>query len=120
TTGPEGVIHVLDEHDDRLLTLRTSVTPPQRTEQRIPAGPLRMIRTRRALFVMSLLAHEIRAYAIDEQGVPGPMAGAATIDGPYWGFDVLEDGEDALIVAGGAEDRPLDRRGGFFGWIDSF
>ena len=41
-------------------------------------------------------------------------------DGPLWGFDAMEREGTLWIVAGGVEDHPLDRRGGSFGYIDSF
>ena len=42
-------------------------------------------------------------------------------DGPFWGLAAAElDAETAIVAAGGVEDHPLDRRGGFFGHVDSF
>ena len=37
-----------------------------------------------------------------------------------WGLDAREDERGLWIAAGGVEDHPLDRRGGSFGYIDSF
>src|SRR5207249_9941261 len=48
--------------------------------------------------------------------------GAARIthDGPFWAVDAKEMGAGLLLAMGGAEDHPLDRRQGSFGYIDSF
>jgi hypothetical protein len=71
--------------------------------------------------VASLLDHTITAYRVDRRGIPSDGATTATIDGPWWGLQAIDTADgDALIVAGGAEDHPLDRRGGFFGYVDSF
>jgi hypothetical protein len=37
-----------------------------------------------------------------------------------WGIDARETPDGLVVLAGGVEDHPLDRRGGFFGYIDSF
>lgn len=120
-TGPEGVVHVVEEHDGRLVTLRFTSRGIERHERTMPRGPLRLARTRTALFVASPLEHTIAVLPVDRRGVPAALAATATIDGPYWSLAALEtaDGK-ARIVAGGVEDHPLDRRGGFFGFIDSF
>ena len=41
-------------------------------------------------------------------------------DGPFWSVAALPVKGGILIAAGGVEDRPLDRSGGGFGYIDSF
>jgi hypothetical protein len=127
-TGPEGVVYLVEEHDDRLVTLSFSGTgaPPrgnriERSVRRVPRGPLRLSRTRHALFVGSLIDHAITAYAIDRRGAPLDVIATTKIDGPYWALAAIDTSDDeALVVAGGAEDHPLDRRGGFFGYVDSF
>lgn len=121
-TGPEGVVYLIEEHDDRLVTLRFSDArrAPERSERRVPRGPIRLSRARRALFVASLLDHAISAYPVDRRGVPREASATATIDGPYWSLEATDLDRGALVVAGGAEDHPLDRRGGFFGYVDSF
>lgn len=121
-TGPEGVVYAIEEHDDRLITLRFHGSAPiERSTRRMPRGPIRLARTRHTLFVASLIDHTISALPIDPEGRPLDAAATAKIDGPYWGLAAIDTGEDeALLVAGGAEDHPLDRRGGFFGYVDSF
>lgn len=119
-TGPEGVIYVVEEHDDRVVTLRPRAGGVERRERRVAAGPFRVVRTRAALLVASPIDHAIVAMPIDADGFPGEPTARLAIDGPVWGFDAIDVDGGTLVVAGGVEDRPLDRRGGFFGWIDSF
>ncbi|MBX3210326.1 MAG: hypothetical protein KF764_35165, partial [Labilithrix sp.] len=122
-TGPEGVVYLVEEHDDRLITLRFSGArgDVERSERRVPRGPIRVARTRRAVFVASLLDHAVSVYPVDRHGALGDAVATTKIDGPYWGLEAIDTDDDgALVVAGGAEDHPLDRRGGFFGYVDSF
>jgi hypothetical protein len=120
-TGPEGVVYVVEEHDDRLITLRFGAgSRPARHEQKAGRGPFRIRRTRRALFVLSLLDHALTAYRLGADGSPGEPSARVENDGPFWGFDAVDHGDDAWILAGGVEDHPLDRTGGFFGYVDSF
>jgi cytochrome c peroxidase len=107
----KGVVHLIDEHDDRLIELGE-----KRVEVRVPKGPIRLVRTSSALFVSSLIDHAISAFPLDAKGRLGGPAVTTTIDGPYW--SLAADGD--LVIAGGVEDHPLDRRGGFFGYVDSF
>ena len=106
-----GVIHFVEEHDDRLVELG-----PSRREFRVPRGPIRLARTTKGLFVLSLLDHAITAHPLDAKGLIAGPPTKTTIDGPYWSLAAWGD----LVVAGGVEDHPLDRRGGFFGYVDSF
>jgi hypothetical protein len=124
-TGPEGVAYVVEEHDGRLLTVGLGAPGRgvDRRVQQLPRGPLRVVRTRGALFVSTLLDHSISAFRVDARGRVAEAAATARLDGPFWGLDAIAvgpDAEDALILAGGAEDRPLDRKGGFFGNVDSY
>lgn len=123
-TGPEGVVYLVEEHDDRLLTLRFTgalAAGLERHARLLPRGPMRLVRTRSALLVASLLGHTLTALPVDGRGVPLEPPVTTTLDGPFWGLSALDVGDgEALVVAGGAEDHPLDRRGGFFGYVDSF
>lgn len=120
-TGPEGVVYAIDEHDGRLFT--HSGPLGRVVERRVQRGPLRVARTRQEVIVASLFDHDIALYAVDRSGIPleGPPAATTKIDGPYWGLSAIDlDGDNVLIVAGGVEDHALDRKGGFFGYVDSF
>jgi hypothetical protein len=116
--GPEGAVHVVEDHDDRLVTLGPAAGA--RHERRVGAGPIRLARTRGALFVASLVDHTIVALPVDREGVPGPPLARVVNDGPFWALDAIDVEGGTLVVATGVEDHPLDRREGFFGWIDSF
>ncbi|HEU4406739.1 MAG TPA: hypothetical protein VFS43_15840 [Polyangiaceae bacterium] len=84
-------------------------------------GPFRIAREGDRLIVDCLLDHALVIYRLDARGLPRGE-GAVTIrhDGPIWGFDAVTQGGALFVVAGGVEDRPLDRSGGSFGFIDSF
>lgn len=118
-----GVLYVVEEHDGRLLVVHLS--PDGRasigaTRATFP-GPSRLAYAAHTLFVASVLGHEILAFPLDARGVPSAEAIRTSIDGPFFGIAALATSHDeVMVVAGGVEDHPLDRRGGFFGWIDSF
>ncbi|WP_437964044.1 hypothetical protein WMF04_30520 [Sorangium sp. So ce260] len=128
--GPEGVLYALDERAGALLTLRPGPARAdgrlevERWDEPIGAGPFRVVRLARHLIVDCLLDHTLVVLPVGADGRPLP-GGAARIrhDGPIWSFDALETadaGGELLLAAGGVEDRPLDRTGGSFGYIDSF
>jgi hypothetical protein len=124
-TGPEGVVYLIEEHDDRLITLAFSGAQPTatRTTTHLSRGPMRVLRTGRTLFVTTLIDHGISAFRLDARGLVAGAPVTVMHDGPFWGLDAAElgdTGEDALILAGGAENHALDRGGGFFGYVDSF
>lgn len=129
--GPEGTVYVVDARLDRLTVLPraappvvpTLERPPAREPLEIPleAGPLRVARAGGWLVVDCLLGHSLLAWPVDGDGVPRPAeVQRIQRDGPTWGFDVLAIDDGVLVAGGGVEDHPLDRRGGSFGWIDSF
>ncbi len=105
--GADGTLFVVEEHDDRLITLRAG----QRTERRVGRTPIRIARANGETYVLSLVEHSITAY---------PSEAKVAIDGPFWSLDAAKVEGGTLLVAGGVEDHPLDRTGGFFGYVDSF
>lgn len=107
----KGILHLVEEHDDRLIELGD-----RRVEYRVPRGPIRLTQTPNALFVLSLIDHAISAYPLDAKGRIAGEPAKTTNDGPFWSLAADED----FVIAGGVEDHPLDRREGFFGYVDSF
>jgi hypothetical protein len=84
-------------------------------------GAVQVIATSRHVVVNATLDHTLLVLATDAQGVPLAHEPARiTHDGPMWGFDARETSDGLVVAAGGVEDHPLDRKGGFFGYIDSF
>ena len=116
--GPERVIYAVEERSGRLLAIPPSGEP---REIQAEMGAFRVARVGSRVVVDSLLEHTLVAYDVDARGFLR-AEGAVTIqhDGPIWGFEALDDGDDLLLAAGGVEDHPLDRTGGSFGYVDSF
>jgi hypothetical protein len=125
--GPEGVLYVADEHDGKWLAISanerawTSEAPFEQREYPAKIAPFRIARVGAHVIVDDLLAHSLTVVNVDAKGFP-ILASAVSIvhDGPIWSFDAKDTANGLVIAAGGVEDRPLDRSGGFFGWIDSF
>ncbi|HEU5061218.1 MAG TPA: hypothetical protein VFU21_32025, partial [Kofleriaceae bacterium] len=80
-------------------------------------APIELARADHHLVVNCLYDHTLLAYPIDAAGAPdgGPPIRMAQ-DGPLWSLTAHGD----LVAAGGVEDHPLERKGGGFGYIDSF
>jgi hypothetical protein len=120
--SPAGVVWALDERGGTLLRV-DSAGDKLAIGASIPIGhgAAQVQATARHLVVDAVTDHRLVVIATDARGRPEP-SGAARIehDGPLWGFDARETGDGLVVVAGGVEDHPLDRKGGFFGFIDSF
>jgi hypothetical protein len=127
TSGPEGLVYVVEEHDGRLLTLQpgpdgAAAAPAARVDATMCHGPFRVLRAGQTLLVDCLLDHTVIARTVDARGFP-VAAGEVRIvhDGPMWGLDALQERPGVTLVAvGGVEDHPLDRTEGSFAFIDSF
>ncbi len=128
--GPEGVVYAVEEHEGRLVTLwpeaRGEEGPDaelasRREDVTIGGGPNHVARVGSFVVVDALQTHTLVIRPVDDRG-RALAAGETRIvhDGPIWGFSAVPEGEGLFVLAGGVEDRPLDRRGGFFGSIDSF
>jgi hypothetical protein len=123
--GPEGVVYVVEEHDGRLITFSPPVgngtAPREREDVTLCHGPVRIARVAQSVVVDCLLDHAIVVRPVDRRGFPMPTGEVRIVhDGPMWGMDVAARGDDLWIAAGGAEDHPLDRTQGSFGFVDSF
>lgn len=120
-----GVAWVIDERTGRLHSLSTKPGAGARaTSGRAPChGASQLTATPRHLVVGCATEHEVLVFDTDASGAITNADTPRKIhhDGPVWGFDAREiDGGSLVVAIGGVEDKPLDRRDGFFGWIDSF
>ena len=119
TTSPAGVVWALDERGARLLR----IGPDGRvaSSHAVGHGAVQVLATTKHVVVLAVTDHALEVFATDAAGLPtGQAPDRITHDGPMWGFDARETGAVLILAAGGVEDHPLDRTGGFFGYIDSF
>jgi hypothetical protein len=84
-------------------------------------GPIELRAVGELLLTNCLIDHTLRI----DQAVPSSTGlvelGKVIHDGPIWAFDVqAQPSGDLRLALAGVEDRPLDRRDGGFGYIDSF
>lgn len=68
-----------------------------------------------------LLTNCLLEHAIVLRDLAGREVARVRHDGPFWSMATATASDGSLLVAaGGVEDAPLDRSGGFFGSVDSF
>lgn len=128
--GPEGVVYAVEEDRGRLISLvpqpfespqSGSLLPARRTDIIIGGNPTRVARVGKFVIVNSLLAHSLVVRSVGDDGlIQETPETRITHDGPIWSFSAVPSRDGLLVLAGGVEDHPLDRTGGFFGYIDSF
>lgn len=119
--GPERVLHLVEDHDHRLLTVSLAGKVLDGADAPIGLGPRTVLRTPRYVVVNCVLSHEVVVLPVDAGGIPRRDAAVRiTQNGPFWAVDALEVADGLLLAMGGVEDHPLDRRQGSFGYIDSF
>jgi hypothetical protein len=114
--GSNECIHALSEREDLLVSMCSDKTVSAAT----PPGPFRLEVTSGHVVVLSLIGHSIAAAPLGEDGLPSGNLAAVAHDGPFFGISAREAHGRLLVAAGGVEDAPLDRTGGFFGNVDSF
>jgi hypothetical protein len=134
TFGPGNWVYLIEEQRGRLIALeldassRDRLVFRRRREIAVGNGPIRMARVRDRLIVDCLLDH---ALVIQRLEASGALADEPPIrivlDGPIWSFAAAiwsrenDDSDRFLRIAvGAAEDHPLDRTIGAFGYVDSF
>jgi hypothetical protein len=119
-------LYAVEEQHGRLIAFEIAQSPglafTSRKERFIGNGPVRMERVGNQLIVDCLLDHALVVAKLERDG---RLADDAPIqiahNGPIWGFAARQSGPDDLVIAaGGAEDHPLDRTIGAFGYVDSF
>jgi len=109
-------LFVLDAVAGRVLAIEPDREPPSARPVAPCAGPVEILAVGPWVIASCLLDHAI--LVLDESGAEHARI---VHDGPIWSIDALEERDgDLLVAAGGVEDRPLDRRDGSFGYIDSF
>jgi hypothetical protein len=113
--APNGTVWVTDERGARLLSIGRGGA----IDKSIPVGhtPAQVIATSKHVVVDAVTEHTL--VVVDPEKTDAEPV-RIRHDGPMWGFDARETPSGLVIVAGGVEDHPLDRRSGFFGYIDSF
>lgn len=124
--GDERALIVLDFVGDRLLSWQAAQAlavpgragEPHRTQT--CRGPIRAALSAHYLAVACLFDHAVSVLERDAAGEPGREVARIVHDGPLWSVALREQNGELFIGAGGVEDHPLERRGGVFGYIDSF
>ena len=120
TSSPAGVVWALDERGARLL--RVGPEGQVTASFAVGHGAVQLLATAKHVVVLAVTEHELEVFTTDAAGMiaPGQSPVRLRHDGPMWGFDARETETGLVLAAGGVEDHPLDRTGGFFGYIDSF
>ena len=115
-------LFVADFWGDRLYVKRldpaAADTPVE--SQELCGGPIRLALTERFVAAVCLFDHAVVIFERDGRGLAGREIKRIAHDGPFWGFSLLERGDELFVAAGGVEDHPLDRRDKAFGYVDSF
>jgi len=127
TFGPGKWVYLIEEQRGRLIALeldgssRDRLAFRQRREIAVGNGPIRMARVRDRLIVDCLLDHTLVLQRLEASGALADEAPIRIVlDGPIWSFAAADSGRGLRIAVGAAEDHPLDRTIGSFGYIDSF
>lgn len=128
--GPEGVLYVVEEDRGRLISLvpqqvdtpkPDAILPARRTDIALGGNPMQIARVGKFVIANCVLAHSLVIRTVGSDGtIQDTPETRITHDGPIWSFSAVPWHDGLLVLAGGVEDHPLDRTGGFFGYIDSF
>jgi len=119
---PSGTAWVLDERTGRLHPIPSKPNAKTSTVETRCHGASQLTATPRHLLVGCPTEHEVVAFDTDASGgvTNADTPRRVRHDGPIWAFDAREVGDAVIVAMGGVENTPLDRRQGFFGYIDSF
>ncbi len=114
--GPRDCVHAAAEREDVVV----SVCGKETRRTPVPSGPFRIAVAGDHLVIASLVGHALAIAPLGPDGMPASTFVPVVHDGPFFGFAVSARAGRVLVAAGGIEDTPLDRTGGFFGGVDSF
>ena len=120
-------LFLLDEFHRRLI----QVTLPRdwqnqkhlKIEQKaypLGAGPIQIRAHDNHLLINLLLEHTLMIVPLTQGRPDFSRASRINHDGPIWAFDAVAQHDSLVIAAAGVENRPLNRLGGEFGYMDSF
>jgi len=120
-------LFLLDEFDRRLIQATLPADWPSQKHFKIEqktyplgAGPIQIRAHDNHLLINLVLEHALMIVPL-AQGKPDfSRASRINHDGPIWAFDAVAQHDSLVIAAVGIENRPLNRLGGEFGYIDSF
>ncbi len=112
----DGCVFAVSERDDLLFGSCRGVRRALST----PPGPFQVQVAGGRVVVASGIGHALASAPLAEDGLPVTELTSVVHDGPFFGLSAAPRGDELLVAAGGVEDAPLDRTGGFFGNIDSF
>jgi len=120
-------LFLLDEFDRRLIQATLPSDWPSQKHFKIEqktyplgAGPIQIRAHDNHLLINLVLEHALMIVPL-AQGQPDfSRASRINHDGPIWAFDAVAQHDSLVIAAVGVENRPLNRLGGEFGYIDSF
>jgi hypothetical protein len=86
----------------------------------VPRWPSEVFASERYVLVTSPISHVTTVLPRTPHGVAAAASLALANDGPIFSACAVERGDTLVVARAGVEDHPLDRRGGSFGYIDSF
>ncbi len=127
TFGPGRWVYLIEEQRGRMIALeldgsaRDRLVFGHRRDVAVGNGPIRMARAGDRLIIDCLLDHALVIQRLETSGMPAreePIR--IVLDGPIWSFAASASGGGLRIAVGAAEDHPLDRTIGAFGYVDSF
>ncbi len=119
--------YILDDFNRRLIWIR--MEPEWMTEKTVDfekqsfpvgAGALNVRSIGNNLIINLFLEHRILILPLINGKPEFESAAKISNTGPFWNFSAAFFGQQLVIAAGGVENRPLNRRGGEFGYVDSF
>jgi hypothetical protein len=120
-------LFLIDDFSRRLVQVRLppsgggqAPTPADQRTYPLGPGPLRILSVANHLIINELLAHTLLIVPLLGGAPDFSQASRIVNKGPFWSAIAWEADSQLRIAAGGVENRPLDRRRGEFGNMDSW